>query len=185
MAQVLKDEIRERILAAALDEFYGKGYKPAAMRSIAAKARIPTGLIYSYYKNKADLFDAVLRPVLYDWERVLAAEGEHTGTEIYGLSRAEAECLRSLFRHRKEFIILMDKSGSTGYEGEKERFVRDIETHLLKHREDRAADDVFIHIVASNFVDSLMQVMYHYKGEEWAVMILHRLSKMYLSGIGL
>ena len=73
MAQVLKDEIREKILAAALDEFFDRGYKLAAMRNIAAKAQIPTGLIYSYYKNKADLFDAILRPVLYDWERVLTA----------------------------------------------------------------------------------------------------------------
>lgn len=31
----------------------------------------------------------------------------------------------------------------------------------------------------------LMQVMYHYKGKEWAMMILHKLSEMYLSGIGL
>ena len=89
MAQVLKDEIREKILAAALDEFYDSGYKMAAMRNIAANAQIPTGLIYSYYKNKADLFDAILRPVLYDWERVLTAgeksESKHLGAEIYGL----------------------------------------------------------------------------------------------------
>ena len=52
MAQVLKDEIRENILKAALQEFYEKGYRPAAMREIAGRAKIPTGLIYSYYKNK-------------------------------------------------------------------------------------------------------------------------------------
>ena len=189
MAQVLKDEIREKILVAALDEFYDKGYKLAAMRSIAAKAQIPTGLIYSYYKNKADLFDAILSPVLYDWERVLTAgeadESKHSNTEIYGLSKAETECLLNLFAHRKEFIILIDKSGGTKYECEKERFVQDIEAHLLEHRDDSSADTVFIHIIANNFVDGLMQIMYHYKGKEWAIMILHKLSKMYLSGIGL
>lgn len=189
MAQVLKDEIRERILKAALDEFYDRGYKLAAMRNIAASAQIPTGLIYSYYKNKADLFDAILRPVLYDWEQVLTSGGEnrskHSGTEIYGLSKAETECLLNLFEHRKEFIILIDKNGGTKYECEKERFVKDIEAHLLEHRDDNSADAVFIHIIANNFVDGLMQIMYHYKGREWAIMILHKLSKMYLSGIGL
>ena len=64
MAQVLKDEIRENILKAALQEFFDKGYQSAAMRNIATQAKIPTGLIYSYYKNKDALFDAVLRPVL-------------------------------------------------------------------------------------------------------------------------
>lgn len=189
MAQVLKDEIREKILAAALDEFYERGYKLAAMRNIAANAQIPTGLIYSYYKNKADLFDAILRPVLYDWERVLSAGGENTAkhhnTKIYGLSKAEIECLLNLFEHRKEFIILIDKSDGTKYECEKERFVKDIEDHLLKHRDDPSTDEVFIHIIANNFVDGLMQIMYHYQGKEWAIMILHKLSKMYLSGIGL
>ena len=202
MAQVLKDEIRENILKAALQEFFDKGYQSAAMRNIAAQAKIPTGLIYSYYKNKDALFDAVLRPVLYDWERVLTAGEEkqrtsrsancpyvhksrHTSSEIYGLSKAEAECILNLFDHRQEFIILIDKSGGTKYENEKERFIRDIEEHLNKHRSDDTDDELFSHIIANNFVDGLMQIMYHYKGKEWAVMILHKLSKMYLSGIGL
>ena len=43
MAQVLKDEIRENILKAALQEFFDKGYQSAAMRNIAAQAKIPTG----------------------------------------------------------------------------------------------------------------------------------------------
>ncbi|MDC7289354.1 TetR/AcrR family transcriptional regulator [Blautia schinkii] len=189
MAQVLKDEIRENIHKAALSEFYNKGYKSAAMRNIAQQAKIPTGLIYSYYKNKEALFNAVLLPVLYDWERILAVgeenETRHTNSEIYGLSKAETECILNLFEHRQEFIILIDKSQGTKYENERERFIKDIEEHLNKHRNDGMDDEIFIHVIASNFVDGLMQMMYHYKGKEWAVMILHKLSKMYLSGIGL
>lgn len=189
VAQVLKEEIRENILKAALQEFFEKGYKTAAMRNIAKQAKIPTGLIYSYYENKEALFDAVLRPVLYDWERVLTAGGEneshYTDNEIYGLSKAEIECILNLFDHRQEFIILIDKSQGTKYENEKERFIKDIEEHLNKHRKDDMDDEVFLHVIANNFVDGLMQIMYHYKGKEWAVMILHKLSKMYLSGIGL
>lgn len=189
MAQVLKEEIRENILKAALQEFFEMGYKSAAMRNIAKQAKIPTGLIYSYYENKEALFDAVLRPVLYDWERVLTAgdenDNKHTNNEIYGLSKAETECILNLFDHRQEFIILIDKSDGTKYENEKERFIKDIEEHLNKHRNDNMDDEVFLHIIANNFVDGLMQIMYHYRGKEWAVMILHKLSKMYLSGIGL
>ena len=79
----------------------------------------------------------------------------------------------------------MDKSGGTRYADEKERFVEDIEMHLLEHRGDPSADAVLVHIIASNFVDGLMQIMYHYKGKEWAMMLLQKLSKMHLSGIGL
>lgn len=186
MAQILKNDIKENILKAALQEFYANGYQSAAMRSIAEKAKIATGLIYSYYKNKEALFNEILRPVLYDWERVLSAEDySHNKNEIYGLSKAETECIINLFAHRQEFIILMDKSAGTKYKHEKERFIQDIEEHLKKHCNDEVVDTVFLHIIANNFVDGLMQIMYHYKGKEWAVMILHKLYKMYLSGIGL
>ena len=186
MAQILKDEIKENILKAAIQEFCDNGYKSAAMRNIAEKAKIPTGLIYSYYKNKEALFDAVLHPVLYDWERVLTTDDEqHMGDEIYGLSKAEMDCLLNLFEHRREFIILIDKSEGPKYEHEKDRFIQDIENHLNKHQKDKSWDTVFVHIIANNFVDGLMQIMYHYKGKEWAIMILHKLSKMYLSGVGL
>lgn len=189
MAQVLKEEIRENILKAALQEFFSKSYKAAAMRNIAKQAKIPTGLIYSYYENKEALFEAVLHPVLYDWERVLSAgeenKSKHANSEIYGLSKAETKCILNLFDHRREFIILIDKSDGTKYENEKERFIKDIEEHLNKHRNDDMDDEVFLHIIANNFVDGLMQIMYHYRGKEWAVMLLHKLSKMYLSGIGL
>lgn len=190
MAQVLKEEIKENILKAALEEFFLKGYSSAAMRRIAQKAGIPTGLIYSYFENKEALFEAVLRPVLYDWKRIMEMgdSGDdkrgHVGQVIYGLSRAETDCLLNLFDHRQEFMILMDKSSGTRYEHERERFVREIERHLGKHRKDESADEVFVHVIANNFVDGLMQVMYHYKGKKWAVMMLHKLSKMYLSGIG-
>lgn len=185
MAQVLKDEIRENILKAALEEFFEKGYKSAAMRNIAEKAKIPTGLIYSYFKNKEGLFDTVLSPVIYDWKRVMTAEDEEYFGDIHKLSKAETECLLNLFEHRKECIILFDKSYGTKYEFEKDKLIAAIEEHLNKHITDINSDEIFIHIVANNFVDGLMQIMYHYKGKEWAVMVLHKLSKMYLSGIGL
>lgn len=186
MAQVLKDEIKENILKAALQEFFDHGYKSAAVRSIAEKAKIPTGLIYTYFKSKEALFEAVLQPVLYDWERVLAAEDdEHNGDGINGLSKAEINCLLNLFEHRQELIILMEKSQGTKYEHERERLIQDIEDHLFKHQSNKVEDTLFIHIVANNFVDGIMQMMYHYKGKEWAFMILHRLTEMYFSGIGL
>lgn len=185
MAQVLKEEIRENILKAALQEFYEKGYRSAAMREIANRAKIPTGLIYSYYKNKESLFEAVLCPVLYDWEQVLTAKDDGHSEVAYGLSKAETKCLLHLFEHRKECIILFDKSYGTKYEMEKDKLIRAIEEHLNKHKKDATSDEIFIHIVANNFVDGLMQVIHHYKGKEWAMMILHKLSEMYLSGIGL
>lgn len=184
MPQILKDEIKENILKAALHEFEIHGYHSATMRRIAEKAKIPAGLIYSYYKNKEALFDAVLTPVLYDWERTVTAGDDHHTGEVHGLSKAEFECTIQLFEHRREFMILMDKSTGTKYEQEKDHLIAVIESHLSDHKKD-GVDPIFLHIVANNFVDGLLQLMYHYQGKEWAVMMLHKLSEMYFHGIGL
>lgn len=185
MAQVLKDDIRERILLAALGEFYKEGFKSATMRRIAGAAGVPAGLIYSYYKNKEELFDAVLRPVRYDWMNVLKAgdASQHSGEKR--LSRAETDCILNLFEHRREFIIMMELSEGTAYAGEKEKMISMIEDHLNEHRNSYEADDpVLIHIIANNFVEGLMQIMYHYKDKEWAIMILNKLTEMCFMGIG-
>lgn len=49
------------ILKAAFSEFTREGYAAARMESIAVRAGVTKGLIYFYYKNKQELFEAVFR----------------------------------------------------------------------------------------------------------------------------
>lgn len=185
MAQVLKDEIRQCILDSALEEFFIHGYVRTTIRDIAGRAGIPAGLLYSYYKNKEALFDEVLRPVCFDWKRVMKHGGSPDYQDYKYLSQMEENCIRTLFRHRRELIIMMDKSTKTKYEDEKERLVSEIEHHLNSHKDMlKNHDPVFVHIVANNFVDALLQIAYHYESEEWAMELLNKISKMYLQGIG-
>lgn len=58
--QILKEEIKERILAAALNEFEEYGYSHSSMRRIASAAGMTTGNIYRYFENKDGLFGALL-----------------------------------------------------------------------------------------------------------------------------
>ncbi len=60
MAQKLKDEVRQAIIAAAKEEFLERGYEDASMRSIAQKAGITVGNIYRYFDNKDDLNRQIL-----------------------------------------------------------------------------------------------------------------------------
>ena len=48
MAQVLKEEVRNRILKAAEKVFYEKDYRGAKLTEIAKEADIPVALIYTY-----------------------------------------------------------------------------------------------------------------------------------------
>ena len=51
---------REYILHAASHEFLEKGYKEAALREIAKQAGVTTGALYGYFKNKEELFGALV-----------------------------------------------------------------------------------------------------------------------------
>ncbi len=64
MAQVLKDELRKKILVAAKNEFSKKGITNSSMREIAQKAQTPVGNVYKYFENKQDLVNTVLSPLL-------------------------------------------------------------------------------------------------------------------------
>ena len=52
-------ETKNKILKAARKEFLAKGYERASLRTIGKDAGFTAGLIYSYFKDKDDLFNAI------------------------------------------------------------------------------------------------------------------------------
>ncbi len=56
----IKKEREEAILAAAVRVFQRRGFHRARMAEIAEEAGISYGLVYHYYRGKAELFDAIL-----------------------------------------------------------------------------------------------------------------------------
>lgn len=56
----LKQQRQADILAAACRVFRRRGFHQAQMAEIAREAGTSYGLVYHYYKNKADLFDTIL-----------------------------------------------------------------------------------------------------------------------------
>ena len=81
MTQVLKDHVRERIVAAALDVFAARGFGGATVGDIAAAAEVSTGNVYRYYPTKDALFAATVprdvadRMLALVRQRVTAADG--------------------------------------------------------------------------------------------------------------
>lgn len=76
---------RERILAAAVDEFGEHGYDGATVRSIAGRAGVDSALVHHYFGTKADLFaEAVgipLRPDI-DVPGIVAGPREEVGERL-------------------------------------------------------------------------------------------------------
>ena len=57
--QVLKEDIRGRILAVAKLQFGQKGYSKTSMREIAELAGVGVGNIYNYFASKDELIGEV------------------------------------------------------------------------------------------------------------------------------
>ena len=51
---------RDRILNAARQEFLERGYRDAWLRNISKNADVTTGALYGYFKNKEELFGALV-----------------------------------------------------------------------------------------------------------------------------
>lgn len=65
---------RQEILDAALGVFAAKGYHAAGIADIAAELKIGHGTFYRYFRNKLDIFNAVLARIMGDIMVVLTRE---------------------------------------------------------------------------------------------------------------
>ena len=173
MTQVQKQSVKEKIYEAALDIFYEKGYKDTTMREIAEKAEIPVGLIYTYFKNKADLFDYIVAPVLHYVEKSLLSNTLPDKSPLDKLAESFEEDRRmlvQLMNSRKEMVIAIDKSAGTKYENTKDTVISMVQTHINRERRKIVSNYEDFHgaILATCFVESIMAVARNYQDKDWA-----------------
>lgn len=186
MVQVLKKEIRQRIYDAALIEFYEKDFLSAKMQDIALKADVPVGLVYSYYKNKAALFDDVVKSVFLSVTMILKEEERQNGEPSENFKKVGEKQFLRLFDEHRKVVVLMDKSKGTKHEHAKDELVKMIEKHINKSflkRSKKNYDVTFIHILASNFTESILEIARHYKSKEWAREMFDLVMKAYFEGV--
>ena len=62
-----KEEVRSHILECAQNCFRKNGFKESTIRDIAREAHVSTGTIYTYFKNKQELFDELNMPEYADY----------------------------------------------------------------------------------------------------------------------
>ena len=108
--QIQKDYIREKILAAALDEFSSKGYRTATMSSIAECCGISKSNLYRYFSSKDEICHELLIMPSMEIRKVLNVL---TGTELLVYSNDEiakrmTELLYPIIsKYKKEIKIIM------------------------------------------------------------------------------
>lgn len=145
--QVLKDEIKNRILEAALNEFHDMGYQNASMRKIARNAHIAIGNIYHYYMNKEELFNAIVGSVynelMFTLDEIRKMDAKailyydfSANAEIaayFGTRLIVQKILEICSEDNKQLLILFEKSegAKNKYETAKQDLIKAIEDVLL------------------------------------------------------
>ena len=135
--QVLKEDIRDRILAIARQQFAQNGYSKTSMREIAGLAGVGVGNIYNYFANKDELFREVVRPVLYALEAMLQEHHGIRGEDIM-MMRSEKylkscidEYVSLINTHRGLMEILLFRAQGSSLEHFRENYT-DRSTELVK-----------------------------------------------------
>jgi TetR/AcrR family transcriptional repressor of nem operon len=84
------DVTREKLLAAAFDEIYRRGFQAASLEAILAQAGVTKGALYHHFPDKAALGRAVIDDVVRDlllerWLGVLEAQKGDPVTALQGM----------------------------------------------------------------------------------------------------
>lgn len=65
---------RKQVIEAAEKSFALFGYKATTMDHVAKIANVAKGTIYTFFTNKEELFDEILRSVILDMKRIAERE---------------------------------------------------------------------------------------------------------------
>lgn len=168
--QILKDDVRDKIIRAAIREFSEKGYRGSSMRVIAQNAGIVMGNIYRYFKNKEELFNSAVGPVYSHISgmtarveaEIEAVKGPWTDEQaVEMIRRIYGRILETFSGHGAELLILLDKSSGSIYGNTKEDLIGEIERILLKRlsQEIELADPCICHVIAAAFTEGICVVL--------------------------
>jgi AcrR family transcriptional regulator len=182
MAQILKDEIKNRIDKAALLQFYKDGCQNATMSNIAKEAGIATGNIYRYYRSKDELFysvipqDIVKKMLSLIKSRLVALNGMSINEArlTSALKLVDAQLVEFFITHKMQLIVAVDKSEGTKYENLKDRIrdmlISNIHDYLKTiGKQDFLNDKVkngMLKIIMANFIQAFVDISRNIKSND-------------------
>jgi AcrR family transcriptional regulator len=165
MPQVLKDEVRERIEAAALQVFAERGYVGATMSGIAERAGVGTASTYRYHPGKRQLFETLVTPALAErFESLLdrrvraLSRAVRTGAPR-GADDLGDELLSFWVEHRLAVVILLDRAAGTPYAAFGARFVERLVAATLRELRPRRGTGAAARFVLARIFDNTRRTL--------------------------
>lgn len=191
--------VSEKILACAKEEFLEKGFSDASLRTIAAKAGTTTGSIYSRFKDKEGLFEALVKPAadyvigaFVKTQENFHAEEPEKQPKIMNeyVSSGMEEMLDYIYDNFETFQLLLDASYGTKFQDFVEKLVeieteytyKFMETIHFKEEGQEFITEEFIHIMTRALFESMFEVVRHKMEKEKAKRYMHMLEQYHYGG---
>lgn len=160
--QYLKKEIREKIIAAAIEEFKEHGYSDASIRNIANNAEISLGNVYRYFTNKEALYFAVINPFMESIRQTIERDFAFEGKSMKEVSEV---LVSFLMEYSNELIII--RKGNTVHYDAFVKYIVDVIAQKLKlmlsenfpEIDEKITNPNFASSVAEGFLTSLFLVL--------------------------
>lgn len=172
-----KTESHRRILEAAKREFLEYGFADASLRRIASNAQIQVSGLYKHFSNKAEMFEAIMDPVVKGFYSLYSVIEEEYFTGIEKLSQSrewkgQSEAVRVMkyiYDHAEEFLIIISKSQGTKYEEFTHEVARLEEEVTLRYVEElkkagfavKGFDKKEFHLLVTAYVEAVFQPVLH------------------------
>ena len=189
----------EAILQCAKQEFLENGYENASLRTIAKNASVSTSTIYTRFRDKEGLFEALISPAaqkllqymqtyFQDFESLDAAV--QTEKMLDYANRGYDGFLDIFYENFDEFKLMITSSTNGIYRKYLEKIVAlDVQCTIAflqasdnaAYREGRITEG-FIHIVSSGFYAGLFEIAVHNIKREESERYLQELKNFYNNG---
>lgn len=190
--------VQQKIIHFAKQEFLHYGFKDASLRNIATAAGMTTGAIYTYFKDKNALFEAIVDPVFAKVEDIfeeLSASYYNSNAIISDITfQNSLEDLYLIYdfiyKHFDVFrLLVVGADGSSRCD-----FVHTIVAHEVKHTLDylekmkiskninTQIDSTIIHIISESYINALLEPVRHNMSHKEALKNLNFLVIFYTGG---
>ena len=163
IVQVLKDELRHRILSEAQHLFLQKGYDRTSLQTIADKVNISKSNLYHYFRNKEELFYELTDGAAEGLKKLIMRLRDkrfdpHTGSREYQVLLTE-EVISLLLAEKYGLLLIMEQSQGTRYEGLRASMIDMLAAKTEPLLADEENKELLAQIMARNMLDGTVQIL--------------------------
>lgn len=189
---------QEKILFFGKQEFLQNGFQRASLRNIAAAAGMTTGAIYTYFKDKNALFEAVVCPVCEQVEKMFAdlsasyyTAGRVVGEISKGNAIADLQRVYAFIYGNFDVFRLLVVGAEGSSKADYVHTIVDYEVeHTLAYLEQLKKEKgrggqisrTVVHMVSESYINAILEPVRHNLSHQEAVENLDFLCAFYTGG---